>query len=101
MRAISNRVRKLEGRFGLSVATEADLRLWEKIEACRRSRAERMGEPFVPRPFGSPVRDEIRGLSIVEILHRGRLRNARNATDNVYYRAGVTVCPLVRVTRTR
>ena len=74
MRAISNRVRKLEDRFVLSVATEADLRLWEKIEAGRRRRAERTGETFVPRPYGSPLPDEIREFSIVEILHRGRER---------------------------
>ena len=73
MRAIGSRVRKLENRLGVGTASEVDRRLWERMVAGRRRVAEARGEPFVPRPFGSPISDEISGLSLVEILHRGHM----------------------------
>ena len=78
MGAISGRIRRLEGQLGLSKADEETAqRLWERIEAGRRRLAESVGQPYVPRPFGSAIPYEIRGLSLDEILQRGRMRCAR------------------------
>ena len=74
MRALNNRIRHREDRFGLNAPTAEDRRLWERIEAGRRRLAESAGKVYVPRPFGSAIPDEIRGLALDENLHRGRLR---------------------------
>ena len=83
MRALNNRIRRLEDRLGLGAPTEEDRRLWERIEAGRRRLAESVGQPYVPRPFGSGTSREIRGLALDEILSRGRVRTERNGTDSV------------------
>ena len=77
MGAISGRIRRLEDQLGLSRADEETARrLWGRLEAGRRRVAESMSKPFVPRVFGNPIRDEVRGLSVEQILLR-RLRLPR------------------------
>jgi hypothetical protein len=82
MRAISGRIRRLEDQLGLSKAAEETARrLWGRLEAGRRRVAEWRGEPFVPQPYGTFIRDELEGLSHIEILHRGRLRCAQSRKE--------------------
>ena len=88
MKTFRVRIRRLEGQFGLQVENSADQRLWERIEAGRRRIAQWKGECFVPKPYGTPIREEIRGLSVVEILQRGRRRCAQSLVDPL----AVTVC---------
>lgn len=68
----------MEEQFGVRPETEADTRLRERIKAGRRRVAE-----FYGRPYAEPEPKDLSGLSIAEILGRGRgaaVRAAEPAT---------------------
>ena len=73
MRTLSRRLRKLEDRYRIGPETEFDRRLRERVAEARRRLVE------VEERQGLKPRAEhgdISGLTIEEILRRGRMRNA-------------------------
>ena len=86
MRVISRRLRKLENSFGLAPETEFSKRLRERIEGALRRVAEfdaREGRP--PRNVAKREPEEVSGLSVEQILLRGRMKAFRAggiANDN-------------------
>ncbi len=79
MRAIVRRIQELEWTLGFRPETAEDRRLRERWEAAQRRMAELDPSYQWPRRNGAAsVRHSGSPLSIVEILHAGRLR-ARNA----------------------
>jgi hypothetical protein len=81
MKSISRRIRRLEERLGPSVETRFWRRLRERLEAGRRRVAqsrEDSGEPLdgVRKEWG-----DLSGLTVNEILHRGRLRAASQSQE--------------------
>ena len=79
MKAIGKRLGKLEQRFGPHVQTEFERNLMALLEAGRRRVAEsRAGEGLPERPFADN-RNDLAGLSMIEILNRGRLRARERA----------------------
>jgi hypothetical protein len=74
MKTIVRRLRKLEDRFCPPVETEFDRQLRGRIEAGRRRVAEH-GEWCGSVDDGEE--ENLAGLSMIEILHRGRERVAR------------------------
>jgi hypothetical protein len=69
MRAISRRLGRLEYRFGAAVESVFTRQLAARIEEGRRRVAEwRAGEGLAPE---EPKEEDLSGLTIVEILHRG------------------------------
>ncbi|HLM98523.1 MAG TPA: hypothetical protein VK335_04540 [Bryobacteraceae bacterium] len=78
MRTISRRLRKLEDRFGLAPETEFDRQLRAQIEAGRRrvAQARERGELSSPI-YDDEDQEDLTGLSVAEILDRGRARVAR------------------------
>jgi hypothetical protein len=87
MKTITRRLLRLEGRFGL-VETEESRRARELVETLRRRRAARLAREG--RLESDTVeREDLSGLTLVEILQRGwqRARQghttvAAQATDN-------------------
>jgi len=75
MKNISRRIRKLEERFGPPVETEFTRRLRERIEAGRRRVAQWREQEGIS--VSDQHRENLAGLSVTEILHRGRARVAR------------------------
>jgi hypothetical protein len=79
VRTIARRLQKLERGFGLGPETEDDRRLRERLETARRRAAERRAREGLPPLETDDQREDLRGLTIVEILQRGRARaHARN-----------------------
>jgi hypothetical protein len=77
MKTIIRRLRRLEDRFGPAVETESDRQLLARIEAGRRrlAKAKERGEWCGSIDNGE--REDFAGLSVVEILQRGRERVAK------------------------
>jgi hypothetical protein len=75
MRTISSRLRRLEERFTPQENEEVG-RLVTLLRERRRRRLEANGEPFEVRPCERLTDDQIRHLSIADILRMGRRRAA-------------------------
>ena len=83
MRTISRRLQRLEEGFGLGPETEEDRRLRERLEKFRRRIAERRArEGLPPLETDEHQREDLRGLTIVQILQRGRARAHASARNN-------------------
>jgi hypothetical protein len=82
VRTIARRLQRLEEGFGLGPETEENRRLRERLETARRRTAERrVREGLPPLETDERLGEDLTGLSIVQILQRGRARahaNARN-----------------------
>ena len=75
MKAITRRLRKLEDRLGPPVETEFDRQLRARLEAGQRRVAQwRQQEGISVR---DQDRENLSGLTVDEILHRGRARVAK------------------------
>ena len=70
MRLIGRRVCKLEQRFGTAGPNAEEQRVWALAEELRRRRAERLGEPFVARPWED--REPTRFTTISEAMRAAR-----------------------------
>jgi len=80
MRTLSRRLRKLEDRFGLAPETEFDRQLRLRIEAGRRRVAEARERGELSSPiYDYDEKEDLTGLSVIEILHRGRARAVARA----------------------
>ena len=80
---IARRLQRLEEGFGLGPETEQDRQLRELIKAAHRRAAERRArEGLPPLETDERQREDLTGLSIVQILQRGRARAPANAWDN-------------------
>jgi hypothetical protein len=80
MKTIVRRLRKLEDRFGLAPETEFDRQLRERIEAGRRRVAEARERGELSGPiYEDEEKEDLTGLSVMEILHRGRARAVARA----------------------
>ena len=81
MRTLSRRLRKLEDCYRIGPEREFDRQLRERIAAARRRLAEFASwEGSHP---SSTACEDLSGLTMEEILHRGRMRNAATIdTDN-------------------
>ncbi len=77
MRTIIRRLRRLEDRFGPPVETEFTRRLRERIKAERQRVAEARERGELTGPIYEDDGESLAGLSVVEILDRGRARVAR------------------------
>jgi hypothetical protein len=78
MKTISRRIRRLEERFRLGpVETEFSRRLRERIEEGRRRLAEAKERIEWSGPVHDGEGEDRTGLSVTEILHRGRAKVAR------------------------
>ena len=86
MRAISRRLGKLEGRFGL-VETEESRRARGLVETLRRRRAARLAREGRSDP-DADERENLSGLTLAEILQRGRQR-ARMANEERNQQPGI------------
>ena len=79
MRSISRRIRMLEEqRFGTAADIEFSRRLLERMAEGRRRVAEakkERGELW--DPVGDDKEEDLAGLTMTQILHRGRARVAR------------------------
>jgi hypothetical protein len=76
MKTIIRRLRRLEDRFCPPVETESWRRLRERIEAARQRLAESDFPDCGSRTAGDQGRDDVSGLSVEQILLRGRARLA-------------------------
>jgi hypothetical protein len=75
VRTIARRLQRLEEGFRLGPETEEDRRLRERLESARRRAAERRAcEGLPPLETDKRQREDLTGLSIVEILQRGCTR---------------------------
>lgn len=81
MRTLSRRLRKLEDRFGLAPETEFERRLRVRIEAGRRRLAEAHQRGEWCGSVDDDKGEDLAGLSVVEILHRGRARVLARAIE--------------------
>jgi len=77
MRTIVRRLRRLEDRFCPPVETEFDRQLRARIEAGRRRVAEAKEHGEWCASVEGDEGENLSGLSVTEILHRGRERVAR------------------------
>jgi hypothetical protein len=77
MTTIIRRLRKLEKRFGPPVETEHTRRLRARLEAGRRRLAEAQERGEWCGPVSDYDGENLAGLSVTEILHRGRERVAK------------------------
>ena len=75
MKAIDRRLRRLEERFAPE-AREEDFRLVTLLRERRRRRLEASGEPFEAGPCEGLTDDQIRDLSVADVLRMGRRRVA-------------------------
>jgi hypothetical protein len=73
MKAISKRLGRLEDRFGLGPETEYDRQVRERVETFLRRVAERRARGGLP-PLEADdrQREDLTGLTIAEIIRRGR-----------------------------
>jgi hypothetical protein len=79
---ITKRILKLELGAGL-IETEESRRTRELVETIKRRRAaRRVREGLPPLESDEHQREDLRGLTIVEILQRGRARAHASARDN-------------------
>jgi hypothetical protein len=75
MRAIASRLQKLEDRFGVGPETEATLRLHALIKEGRQRVADARALGILSPPDATEWdREDIRGLTAIDILGRGRAR---------------------------
>ena len=72
-RTISRRLGRLEDRLGFGPETEDHRRLRERLVSARRRLAEWRAHERLP-PEEERQHENLTGLSIVDILHRGRAR---------------------------
>ena len=77
MKSIIRRLGKLEGRLGLAPETEFDRQLRARIEAGRRRLAEAKERGEWSGPIDDDQGEDLAGLSVIDILDRGRERVAR------------------------
>jgi len=77
MKSIIRRLGKLEGRLGLAPETEFDRQLRARIEAGRRRLAEAKERGEWSGPIDDDQGEDLAGLSVIDILNRGRERVAR------------------------
>jgi hypothetical protein len=80
MRTLSRRLRKLEDCYRIGPEREFDRQLRERIAAARRRLAE-----FASREGSHPPSaacEDLSGLTVEEILHRGRMRNGATIDDD-------------------
>jgi hypothetical protein len=83
VRTIARRLQTLEEGFGLGPETEHDRQLRARLETLRRRVAERrVREGLPPLETDDHRREGLIGLSIAEILRRGRFRARTSAGDN-------------------
>ena len=76
MKSISRRIRRLEEkRFGTAADIEATRRLRERLEAGRRRVAQWGEQEGIS--VSDQDRENLSGLTVDEILHRGRARVAK------------------------
>jgi len=75
---IDRRLRRLEERFGPQVETEFTRRLRARMEAGRRRLAEAQARGEWSGAVNDQGKEDLRGLTVREILLRGRARNARS-----------------------
>jgi len=87
MKAIIRRLRKLEERFGPPVETESTRRLRKRIEAGLRRLAEARERGEWCGSIAHEERENLTGLSVTEILHRGRTRLLARAIERLLARA--------------
>jgi hypothetical protein len=81
MKGISRRIRRLEDRLGPPVETPFLRHLRERIEAGRRRVAQsREGVGQAPDAIGKEWED-LSGLTVTQILHRGRARARAHSQD--------------------
>ena len=66
-----------EDRFGPPVETEYTRHLRERLKARRQRVAEAQARGELPGRIYDDEREDLTGLSVVEILNRGRMRVAR------------------------
>ncbi len=74
MKSINRRIRWLEERFGPAVETAFSRRLRERIDAGRRRLAGATERGEWSGPVDDDEGEDRSGLSVTEILHRGRAR---------------------------
>jgi hypothetical protein len=75
MKSISRRIRRLEeARFGTAADIEFSRRLRERMDAGRRRLAEARERGEWCGSVGDNEGENLSGLSVIEILHRGRAR---------------------------
>jgi hypothetical protein len=77
MKSISRRILRLEERFVPALETAFSRRLRERIEAGRRRLAEAKERGEWCGSIGHGEREDLTGLSVIEILNRGRARLVR------------------------
>jgi len=77
MKTIIRRLRRLEDRYRPPVETRFTRRLRERIEEGRQRVAEAMGLSEWPGSVGDDEAEDLRDLSVNEILLRGRAKVAR------------------------
>ena len=81
---ITKRILKLELGAGL-IETEESRRTRELVETIKRRRAaRRVREGLPPLEPDERQREDLTGLSIVQILQRGRARAHASAGDNAH-----------------
>jgi hypothetical protein len=98
MRSISRRIRKLEERLGPPVETEYTRRLRERIEAGRRRLAQwREQDGISVSDQDRENREDLSGLTLTEILHRGRARVAKFKQEAPAERPETTSDPIQAV----
>ena len=76
MRTITRRLQKLEDACGLGPETEGERQLRARIEEGRQRVAELRARGELPPATSQHDLDDLSGLSILEILQRGRARVA-------------------------
>ena len=74
MKALTNRVRKLEARMGMPKETESSRSLFDRLEAGRRRVQTRENDGQGPTEVVGPDSAEARHQTIEEILNSGRDR---------------------------
>jgi hypothetical protein len=83
VRTIARRLQRLEEGFGLGPETEHDRLLRERLEKFRQRVAERRArEGLPPLETDERQREDLRGLTIAEILRRGRFPARSSARNN-------------------
>jgi hypothetical protein len=80
MKTIVRRLRRLEDRFGLAPETEFDRQLRGRIEAGQRRVADARQRGELSGPiYEDEEKEDLTGLSVTEILNRGRARAVARA----------------------
>lgn len=81
MKTIIRRLHRLENRFCPPVETESTRRLRRRLEAARRRLAEARERGEWCGSIDDGEREDLTGLSVTEILHRGRTRLLARAIE--------------------